>query len=95
MFVGFSSAHSSDVLLILNLRTEHLSPQYHIVFDDDFSTVPSLESDSEPHSFCKTVDLEQNVLRIPLENDSTAHLDKDWITPAEIEKRSRLNIRLI
>ena len=94
MFVGFSLAHSNDVLLILNLRTKYLSPQYHVVFDDDFSTVDSLASDSKPPSFWNTVDLEQNALRSPLGNGSNAHHDKDWLTPAELEERSRSNIRL-
>ena len=48
MFVGFSPVHSSDVPLILNLRTGHISPQYHVVFDDRFSTVPSCPSDKDP-----------------------------------------------
>ena len=50
MFVGFSPAHSSDVPLILNLHTVQISPQYHVVFDDNFSTVPSIASDTDhPH----------------------------------------------
>ncbi len=28
--------------LILNLSTGHVSPQYHVVFDDTFSTVSSI-----------------------------------------------------
>jgi hypothetical protein len=42
MFLGFSSEHSSLVPLVLNLRTGHVSPQYHVIFDDNFETVPSL-----------------------------------------------------
>ena len=42
IFVGYSTVHSSDVPLVLNLQTGHISPQYHVVFDDSFSTVPSL-----------------------------------------------------
>jgi hypothetical protein len=44
MFVGFSNAHSSLVPLVLNLQTGHISPQFHVVFDDHFHTVPSLHS---------------------------------------------------
>ena len=48
MFVGFSSEHSSLVPLVLNLETGYISPQYHVIFDDSFHTVPSsLTSDSE------------------------------------------------
>ena len=38
-FLGFSSAHSSNVALVLNRRTGAISPQYHVVFDDYFHTV--------------------------------------------------------
>jgi hypothetical protein len=42
MFLGFSHKHFSLVPLVLNLRTGHVSPQYHVIFDDNFETVPSL-----------------------------------------------------
>ena len=41
MFVGFSPLHSSLVPLVLNIHTGKISPQYHVVFDDKFETVPS------------------------------------------------------
>jgi hypothetical protein len=44
MFVGYSPDHSSMVPMVLNLATGHISPQYHVVFDDSFHTVPSLHS---------------------------------------------------
>jgi hypothetical protein len=43
MFVGFSSEHSSQCPLVLNLETGHISPQYHVVFDDKFASVVSLD----------------------------------------------------
>ena len=48
MFLDFSSAHSSDVPLVLNLRTGHVSPQYHVVFDDGFSKVQSIPEGTDP-----------------------------------------------
>ena len=42
MFMGFSQVHSSLVPLVLNVSTGFISPQYHVVFDDKFSTVNSL-----------------------------------------------------
>ena len=51
VFVGFSPKHSSDVPLVLNLQTGSISPQYHIVFDDTFSTVISIDEDENPPSF--------------------------------------------
>ena len=41
MFLGFSSQHSSTVGLILNLKTGAISPQYHVVYDELFTTVTS------------------------------------------------------
>ena len=38
-YLGHSSNHSQSVALVLNLKTGHVSPQFHVVFDDDFQTV--------------------------------------------------------
>ena len=37
--VGISKLHSSMVYLVLNLDTGNVSPQYQVVFDDNFTTV--------------------------------------------------------
>jgi hypothetical protein len=42
IFVGFLKEHSTTVPLVLNPRTNHVTPQFHIIFDDAFTTVPSL-----------------------------------------------------
>eukprot|EP00804_Cyclotella_cryptica_P016958 CCRYP_001893-RA/>CCRYP_001893-RA protein AED:0.31 eAED:0.30 QI:0/0/0/1/0/0.33/3/0/518 len=47
IFVGFLSEHSSSVPLVLNPMTQHILPQYHVIFDDDFATVPSLNTIEE------------------------------------------------
>jgi hypothetical protein len=41
VYLGFSRQHSNNVHLVLNLETGNISPQYHLVFDDSFSTVYS------------------------------------------------------
>ena len=51
VFVGFSTNHSSDVPLILNLQTGSISPHYHVVFDDAFTTVSSVREDEIPPTF--------------------------------------------
>ena len=38
-FLGFSGQHSSTVALVRNLHTGYVSPQYHVVFDDNFEIV--------------------------------------------------------
>ena len=44
IYIGRSPLHASNVGLILNPRTGHVSPQFHVVYDDDFTTVPYLRS---------------------------------------------------
>jgi hypothetical protein len=47
IFVRFSEEHSSLAPLVFNPKTQHISPQYHVIFDDKFSTVPSLHSEAQ------------------------------------------------
>ena len=38
-FLGFSDQHSSLVAMVQNLVTNYVSPQFHVVFDEKFSTI--------------------------------------------------------
>jgi len=40
IYLGNSPCHAGSVALVLNLCTGHVSPQFHVVFDDEFSTIP-------------------------------------------------------
>jgi hypothetical protein len=48
IYVGRSPAHASNVALILNPRTGRVSPQFHVVFDDDFTTIQYLWTTTVP-----------------------------------------------
>ena len=48
VYLGHSSLYAGSVALVLNPRTLHISPQYHVVFDDDFTTVQYLSSEDTP-----------------------------------------------
>ncbi len=48
LLLGFSDLHSSQVPLVLNVATGHISLQFHVIFDDKFETVNSLPLD-QPH----------------------------------------------
>jgi hypothetical protein len=39
MFLGFSKDHHTSVVLVLDLETGSIKPSYHVVFDEQFSTV--------------------------------------------------------
>jgi hypothetical protein len=51
VYLGHSPDHASNVALVLNLSTGLVSPQYHVVFDDDFSTVDFIRSKQEPSNW--------------------------------------------
>ena len=48
IYLGHAPTHAGNMALVLNLQTGHVSPQYHIVFDDEFTTVPYLQSTEAP-----------------------------------------------
>jgi hypothetical protein len=45
IFLGFFSLHSSQVPIMMNVDTEKISPQFHVIFDDKFETVVSMNSE--------------------------------------------------
>jgi hypothetical protein len=49
VFAGLSRQHSSLVPMIMNLQTLSMTPQYHVVFDDWFSSVTT-EGEVDPES---------------------------------------------
>ena len=48
VYLGHSPCHAGSVALVLNLRTGHVSPQFHVIFDDDFTTIDYLASSTAP-----------------------------------------------
>ena len=48
VFLGKSPHHAASVGLILNLKTGHVSPKFHVVYDDDFTTVDNITNGREP-----------------------------------------------
>ena len=48
IYLGLSPAHASNVILVLNPKTGLVSPQFHVIFDDCFTTVPHLRKGTVP-----------------------------------------------
>jgi hypothetical protein len=55
IYVGQLPSHASNVALILNPRIGHVSPQFHVVYDDDFTTVPYLRTATVPPHWSELV----------------------------------------
>mgnify|MGYP000019318788 CR=1 FL=1 len=89
-FLGLSSIHSSEVLLVLNLQTGSITTHYHVVLDDSFFTVVSIGKDEDPPEYWDDLCLE-NTTYIP--NDSNTetpmHLQDNWLTSDEQAQKQR------
>ena len=42
IYLGHSPSHAGSVELVMNHKSGLVSPQFHLVFDDNFETVPHL-----------------------------------------------------
>ncbi len=63
IYVGRSPSHASNVSLVLNPRTGHVSPQFHVVCDYDFTTVSYLRTATVPPHWAELV---QSLAAIPV-----------------------------
>ena len=80
IYVGHSPVHAGSVALVLNVITGHISPQYHVVFDDDFSTVPALRDGTSPAHWKELA--RDNSEKV---TDASYDLAKIWIENSEDE----------
>jgi hypothetical protein len=56
IYVGHSSSHAGSVALVLNPCSGQVSPQFHVVFDDLYSTVSYLEKSEVPPNWANLVE---------------------------------------
>ena len=61
VYLGHSPCHAGTVALVLNPRTLHVSPQFHVAFDDAFKTVPYLASSDTPPNWVEIVAASERV----------------------------------
>ena len=53
IYLGRSPNHAGSVALVVNLSTGLVSPQFHVIFDDEFTTVDYLDGTTEPPNWPK------------------------------------------
>lgn len=91
MFLGLSPKHSSDVPLIRNLQTGSISPQYHVMFDDMFSTVVLISITEDAPLFWQDLLLNSHQ-QVSMDDEGPnkqIYLDDDWLTIEEIDSKRR------
>ena len=76
IYLGHSPQHARSVALVLNLRTGHCSPQFHVIYDEEFSTIPYISGAETPpnwETLCNT-SIEHNIT----DNDISS---PNWLQP--------------
>jgi hypothetical protein len=87
---GCGSGSSLTVPQVLKLSTGRISTQYHVVFDDLFSTVASVKRENDPPNHWEELCLD-NAIQIRVD-DPPDFLDNDWLTLEELDsKRCQLD----
>ena len=72
--IGFGKMHSTQVVLVINLLTGSISPQFHVVFDDMFSTVMSITS-ADPVIWIRLVTSRNSRIQVMLDQEDDPELD--------------------
>ena len=80
--MGFSKMHSTQVGLVLNLLTGLISPQFHVVFDEMFSTVMSSTA-ADPEVWIMLVTSSNSRIQVMLYHEYDPELDDEWLTADE------------
>jgi hypothetical protein len=94
-FLGVSPNHSSTVGRILNHQTGHVSPQFHCIYDDLFSTVPNadhggiLDLESfQADQWAELVASGSERLNADDPDEVPPELPDEWLTPDELDARN-------
>ena len=78
VYVGHSPVHSGNVALVLNPTTGHCSPQFHVVFDDEFTTVPFMREGTVPPNWRQLLNESTE-----LATEESFNLAKTWNIPLD------------
>ena len=95
--LGLSSKHAANVPFVLNLQTGNTSPQFHVVFDDWFTTVTTEVKDDD-----LTIDEQQwetllldDRFHIEFDEEDPVELEDEWLSDQErLEKHQKAASRV-
>jgi hypothetical protein len=90
VYVGQSLQHAGNVPLVYNPSTSHVSPQYHITFDDTFSTVCGSRAVLPDSVYCRLFDSTDWMFDSSYGPVDDLHLfDSFWSDPPAIKRHSK------
>ena len=97
-YVGIATDHSTTVGRILNINAGKMSPQYHVIYDDTFSSVPNTKSGGINKEAEITAEHWKEMTIKGLErslpdpdpelNETVPPLADEWLEPKEILNRN-------
>ena len=67
--------HAGSIALVLNPTTGHVSPQFHVVFDDTFGTVPYMDKKQVPPNWTSLVEASRKRV-----TEEQYNLAENWLT---------------
>ena len=80
--------HASSVGLIRNLRTNNISPQFHIIYDSHFETVHSNDA-TPPAVWDELIVFNRDMANFE-EDQYVPELSDEWLSTEEVVNRARL-----
>ena len=93
VYLGKSREHANSVSYVLNLKTDNISPQYHCVYDDDFTTVNAAKDadkiklwsglyTAQPNERSIINNLDKNKITFECESPQLNVIDVAWNKPS-------------
>ena len=94
--MGRSKVHASNVGQIRDLKNGNITTQFHVTYDDFFSTVASKnENIALDNTWTHLFQFTSEDVRDPNGVDDMPELSDEWLTPDELEDRRRTAPRRI
>ena len=75
IYIRHSPSHAGSIALVLNLTTGLVSPQFYVVFDDTFSTVPYMDKKQVPPNWTSLVKASRERV-----TEAQYNLAETWLT---------------
>jgi hypothetical protein len=77
VYIGPSACHASNIPLIYNHETTHISPQFHVTYDEGFSSVLTTDPTLSETILAKLYE-KATWTHIPFDQDSEHHFKSFW-----------------
>ena len=88
IFLSWSKYHAISIALVLNPRTDHISPQYHVIFDDKFESIHKPKQ-TENFDLLRVLSKQENRYH-PIENSIQVDFDTFGQPPKQLDQSTNL-----